>query len=123
MRHPAGARGIVSLATRIITFHLYGELSTMARTVMCARLGQELPGLEKQPFPGELGQRIYENVSADAYAEWKEQLTNIINHYGLNPADAETRQMLRKEMEAFFFGKEETMQATDLTPDSVESTE
>lgn len=94
----------------------------MARTVMCARLGKELPGLEKQPFPGELGERIYENVSADAFAEWKQQLTNIINHYGLNPADAETRKLLRKEMEAFFFGKE-TMQAEDLTPDTVQQAE
>jgi len=94
----------------------------MAQTVMCAKLGQELPALEKPPFPGELGQRIYDHVSAEAYAQWKQQLTNIINHYGLNPADAETRQMLRKEMEAFFFGKE-TMQAEDLTPDTVQPAE
>lgn len=93
----------------------------MTRIVHCAKLDQDLPGLEKQPFPGELGKRIYEHVSADAYALWKQQLTNIINHYGLNPADAETRAMLRKEMEAFFFGQEQQQQMTadNLTPDTV----
>ncbi|HWV22903.1 MAG TPA: oxidative damage protection protein [Thermomicrobiales bacterium] len=94
----------------------------MARTVMCAKLGQELPGLEKQPFPGPLGERIYEHVSADAYDQWKQQLTNIINHYGLNPADAETRQMLRKEMEAFFFGQE-SIETENLTPDTIQKAE
>ena len=94
----------------------------MARMVMCAKLGQELPGLEKTPFPGPLGERIYENVSAEAYDQWKSQLTNIINHYGLNPADAETRQMLRQEMEAFFFGQE-SMETENLSPDTVRKAE
>jgi len=94
----------------------------MARTVMCAKLGKELPGLEKPPFPGELGQRIYDNISAEAYAEWKPQLTTIINHYGLNPADPETRQMLRKEMEAFFFGRH-SLETEDLSPETVQRSE
>lgn len=94
----------------------------MARTVQCVKLGNELPGLEKQPFPGELGQRIYENVSAEAYDQWKPHLTTIINHYGLNPADPETRQMLRKEMEAFFFG-EQSLEAANLNPETVRSAE
>lgn len=91
----------------------------MPHTVQCAKLGKELPGLEKQPFPGELGERIYNSVSADAYAEWKQHLTNIINHYGLNPADAETRQMLRKEMESFFFGQEK-IESEGLSPETVQ---
>src|SRR5690606_41066266 len=67
----------------------YWRLRTMARTVQCVKLGKELPGLEKQPFPGPLGERIYENVSAEGYALWQPHLTTIINHYGLNPARSE----------------------------------
>lgn len=92
----------------------------MAETVHCVKLDKDLPGLEKQPFPGELGERIFKNVSAEAYDMWKQQLTNIINHYGLNPAEAETRAMLRKEMELFFFGeKEAQIQTEGLSPDTV----
>lgn len=91
----------------------------MSRTVHCAKLKKDLPGLESIPFTGELGERIYENVSAEAYDMWKPHLTTIINHYGLNPADPETRKMLRKEMEEFFFG-EQNLAAEDLTPDTVQ---
>ena len=90
----------------------------MSRTVHCVKLKKELPGLEEAPFPGELGQRIYEHVSAEAYELWKPHLTTIINHYGLNPAEPETRKMLRKEMEAFFFGEQE-LAADGLSPDTV----
>ena len=78
----------------------------MARLVQCVKLGRELPGLEKPPFPGELGQRIYENVSAEGYELWQPHMTIMINHYGLNPADPETRRILRREMEEFFFGED-----------------
>ena len=81
----------------------------MARLVQCVKLGRELPGLEKPPFPGELGQRIYDNVSAEGYALWQPHMTIMINHYGLNPADPETRQILRREMEEFFFGADARM--------------
>jgi Fe-S cluster biosynthesis and repair protein YggX len=81
----------------------------MARLVKCVKLGRELPGLEKPPFPGELGQRIYENVSAEGYALWQPHMTILINHYGLNPADPETRQMLREQMDEFFFGADAQM--------------
>jgi Fe-S cluster biosynthesis and repair protein YggX len=94
----------------------------MARMVQCAKLGQELPGLEKQPFSGPLGERIYENISADAYALWLPHMTTIINHYGLNPADPETRALLRNEMTIFFFGdpNAETSATTgDLRPETV----
>lgn len=91
----------------------------MSRTVQCAKLKKELPGLESLPFTGELGERIFENVSAEAYDMWKPHLTTIINHYGLNPADPETRKMLRKEMEEFFFG-EQNLAAEDLTPDTIQ---
>ena len=91
----------------------------MARTVQCVKFGKELPGLEKPPFSGPLGQRIYDNVSADAYAEWKPQLTTIINHYGLNPADPETRQVLREQMEAFFFAQA-ALDTENLNPDTIQ---
>jgi Fe-S cluster biosynthesis and repair protein YggX len=81
----------------------------MPRTVNCAKLGRELPGLEKPPFSGELGRRIYDNISAEAYAMWQPHMTILINHYGLNPADPETRKMLRGEMEEFFFGENARM--------------
>ncbi|MGN6698220.1 MAG: oxidative damage protection protein, partial [Thermomicrobiales bacterium] len=54
----------------------------MARMVHCVKLGRELEGLEKPPFPGELGQRIYDNVSQEAWRQWQSQLTIMINHYG-----------------------------------------
>ncbi len=87
----------------------------MVRMVNCVKLGRVLPGLERPPFPGELGQRIFDNVSADGYALWQPHMTILINHYALNPADPETRRMLRAEMEEFFFG-ENALVTQDLTP-------
>jgi Fe-S cluster biosynthesis and repair protein YggX len=81
----------------------------MPRMVKCVKLGRELPGLEKPPFPGPLGQRIYENVSQQAYDMWPAQSTLIINHYGLNLADPEARKILREQMEEFFFGENAQM--------------
>ena len=81
----------------------------MARTVKCVKLGRELPGLDKPPFPGELGQRIFENISKQAYDMWPAQSTLIINHYGLNMADPESRKLLREQMEEFFFGSDAKM--------------
>ena len=81
----------------------------MARMVQCVKLGRELPGLEKPPFPGELGQRIYDNVSAEGYALWQPHMTILINHYGLNPADPDTRRILREQMDEFFFGEDAQM--------------
>lgn len=81
----------------------------MPRMVKCVKLGRELPGLDKPPFPGVLGQRIYENISKQAYAMWPEQSTVIINHYELNLADPEARKILREQMVDFFFGQEAKM--------------
>ena len=92
----------------------------MARMVNCVKLGRELPGLEKPPFPGAFGQRIYDSISAEAYAEWKPQLTILINHYGLNPADPEARQILRQQQEEFFFGSPDAAEAEqNLVPEDV----
>jgi len=92
----------------------------MARMVDCVKLGRTLPGLPKPPFPGELGQRIYDNVSAEGYALWLPHMTILINHYALNPADPETRTLLRREMEEFFFG-EDALVTEDLSPETAAS--
>ena len=75
----------------------------MARMVKCAKLGVELPGLERPPVPGELGKRIYESISQQAWEMWKEQATLLINHYGLNMLDPEAQKFLRQQMEKFLF--------------------
>jgi Fe-S cluster biosynthesis and repair protein YggX len=81
----------------------------MPRIVQCVKLGRELPGLDRPPFPGELGQRIYEHVSKEAWDMWPAQSTLIINHYGLNMADPDARKFLREQMEEFFFGADAQM--------------
>ena len=81
----------------------------MARMVKCVKLGRELPGLDRPPFPGELGKRIFENVSKDAWAMWREQSVLIINHYGLNMVDPNAQTFLMEQMEQFFFGEEAKM--------------
>ena len=77
----------------------------MPRTVMCAKLGRELPGLDRPPFPGPLGQRIFDNISKPAWGLWQNQSTIIINHYGLNLADPQAQAFLMEQMEEFFFGE------------------
>ena len=75
----------------------------MARMVKCAKLGRELPGLERKPVPGEMGTRIYENISAQAWDLWKQQSVLLINHYGLNLLEPEAQKFLREQMEKFLF--------------------
>ncbi|MCB0346529.1 MAG: oxidative damage protection protein [Bdellovibrionales bacterium] len=73
------------------------------RTVTCAKYGEELPGLDAAPFDGELGQQIYQNVSARAWNEWQSDLMiKVINEYRLNLADAEHYNVLLEQMKAFF---------------------
>ena len=77
----------------------------MARTVHCVKLGVEEEGLDRQPYPGELGQRIFENVSKKAWQMWLQHQTMLINEYRLTPVDPKARQFLEREMENFFFGQ------------------
>jgi Fe-S cluster biosynthesis and repair protein YggX len=72
--------------------------------VLCAKVGKPLPRLKQPPFPGPLGQRIFENVSEEGFKLWEGQATIIMNHYGLSMADPEARKFLMKQMEDFFFG-------------------
>jgi len=81
----------------------------MARMVNCVKLGRELPGLDKPPFPGSLGQRIYEHISREAYNLWPAQATVIINHYGLSLGDPNAQKILMQQMEEFFFGENARM--------------
>lgn len=75
----------------------------MARMVKCVLLGKELEGLERQPYPGPLGQRIYENVSKQAWQQWLRHQTMLINEYRLSAIEPKARQFLAEEMEKFFF--------------------
>ncbi len=77
----------------------------MIRMVQCVKIGRELPGLERPPFPGDLGQKIFENVSQDGWQLWSEQVTILINHYGLNMADPKAQDFINEQMEEFFFGE------------------
>ncbi len=75
------------------------------RKVFCVKFQKELPGLDEVPFDNELGQRIYENVSRDAWELWKEHLKMIMNEYRLNLATREAQEIVIKQMEDYFFGE------------------
>ena len=76
----------------------------MARMVNCVKLGREAEGLDFPPVPGELGKRIYETVSKEAWQNWVKHQTMLINENRLNLADARARQYLSQQMQAHFFG-------------------
>ena len=77
----------------------------MTRMVQCVKLGKEAEGLERAPYPGDLGKRIYENVSKEAWQMWLRQQTMLINEYRLTPIDPQHRKMLENEMVKFLFGE------------------
>lgn len=77
----------------------------MARTVHCIKLNKEAEGLDFPPYPGELGKRIYESVSKEAWQMWLGQQTMLINEYRLSLADPKSQAFLKMEMEKFFFGE------------------
>jgi Fe-S cluster biosynthesis and repair protein YggX len=77
----------------------------MSRTVHCVKLDREAEGLEFPPYPGELGKRVYEQVSKEAWQMWMKHQTILINEYRLTPVDPKARQFLEQEMEKFFFGE------------------
>lgn len=75
----------------------------MTRTVFCQRLQKDAEGLDFQMYPGELGQRIYENISKQAWADWQKKQTMLINEKRLNMMDADARAFLTAQMEAYLF--------------------
>jgi len=86
----------------------------MSRTVTCVKLGKDLPGLDAPPWPGELGQRVFEHVSAEGWKMWEERMKMILNEYRLLPFQKEAQELVAKQMEEFFFGN-----ASALPPDYV----
>jgi Fe-S cluster biosynthesis and repair protein YggX len=81
-----------------------GEAQEARRKVFCVKLQRELPGLDAPPWPGELGQRIYDNVSAEAWRMWEARMRMILNEYRLMPWQKEAQDMIAQLMEEFFFG-------------------
>ncbi|MBI5256296.1 MAG: oxidative damage protection protein [Burkholderiales bacterium] len=77
----------------------------MARTVQCVLLKKEAEGLDYAMYPGELGKRIYDNVSKEAWQQWLRHQTMLVNENRLNLADQRARQYLARQMERFFFGE------------------
>jgi len=81
-------------------------------TVYDVKTGREGPRLKRQPYPGELGERIYAHVSQEGWKMWLGHQTMLINEYRLSPMDPKARQFLEQEMENFFFGE-----GSELPPD------
>src|SRR4029077_7827758 len=94
-------------------FHLIREIrlfvafvikkgKVMARMVNCVKLGRELPGLSRPPFPVALGRRVFENISQEAWQMWQAQSALLINHYGLTLRDPAAQKFLMEQLEEFF---------------------
>ena len=77
----------------------------MSRTVQCIKLGREAEGLDFPPYPGEIGQRLFEHVSKEAWQQWLAHQTMLINENQLNLTDPQARKFLTEEVEKFFFGE------------------
>ena len=84
----------------------------MTRMVKCIKLGRESEGLARQPYPGDLGKRIFEHVSKQVWQEWLRHQTMLINENRLSPMDPKSRKFLEEQMEKFFFGE-----GAELPPD------
>jgi Fe-S cluster biosynthesis and repair protein YggX len=76
----------------------------MSRMVNCVKLEREAEGLDRPTYPGELGQRVFDNVSKEAWQLWLKHQTMLINEYRLSPIDPKARKYLEEQMEQFFFG-------------------
>jgi len=75
----------------------------MPRMIFCTYLQREAEGLDRAPYPGELGQRIYATISREAWQQWVRHQTMLMNEYRLTPIDPKARQFLVEEMEKFLF--------------------
>ena len=90
----------------------------MTRMVHCVKLGREAEGLKMPPYPGELGKRIFEQVSQQAWQDWLQHQTMLINEYRLTPVEPKARQFLETEMEKFFFGEGSEAPSEYVPPES-----
>src|ERR1700735_1830208 len=75
------------------------------RMVRCVKLGRELPGLDRIPWKGEIGKRVYDNVSKDAWKMWVEHSKMLMNEFRLNPLDPRSLKIMEEQMEEYFFGQ------------------
>jgi Fe-S cluster biosynthesis and repair protein YggX len=76
----------------------------MAHQVFCVKLNKEAEGLEEPPFDSELGQKIYKNVSAEAWNQWQEHMKMLLNEYRLQPWKKDHQDFIVQQMEQYFFG-------------------
>ena len=90
----------------------------MSRKVKCRLLGEELEALTFQPYPGDLGKRIYESISQPAWQQWLAHQTMLINEHRLSPINPEHRKYLEEEMEKFFFGEGSAIPEGYVPPES-----
>ena len=75
------------------------------RMVKCVKFSKEMPGLDEIPWSGELGKRVFENVSKEAWKLWVEHSKMVMNEYRLNPLDPQSHKIMEEQMEQFFFGE------------------
>ena len=73
--------------------------------VKCVKFGREMPGLDRVPWKGDIGKRVYENVSKEAWRMWVEHSKMLMNEYRLNPLDPQSQKIMEEQMEEFFFGQ------------------
>ena len=85
--------------------HQVAEEPGSGRTVHCVKYQKDLPGLDEAPMPGDLGKRLLEGVSRDAWKLWVEQSKMLINEYRLSLIDPKARLFLKEQCESFFFGE------------------
>ena len=90
----------------------------MSRTIYCIKLQTQAEGLDYMPYPGELGQRIYQSISKPACQQWVNHQTMLINEYRLSTLEPQAREFLKKEMEKFLFGEG----ASEMPPDFIPPT-
>ncbi len=89
----------------------------MSRTVHCVKLDKEAEGLKAPPYPGDLGKRIFKNVSQEAWQQWLAHQTMLINEYRLTPIEPKARKFLEEEMEKYFFGEGSAKPKEFVSPD------
>jgi Fe-S cluster biosynthesis and repair protein YggX len=89
----------------------------MAHIVKCVKLGREAEGLEEPPFDSPLGQKIYENVSKEAWEQWSEHMKMLLNEYRLQPWRKEHQEFIAQQMDAYFFGEGSARPAEYVPPE------
>ena len=85
----------------------------MSRSVFCLVLKKEAPALDNMPYPGEIGQRIYDNISAEGWSQWLQRLTTIVNENQLSTADPSSVDIIEQHMLGFLFSEGEAGQLPD----------